>query len=179
MKNLLKLILFSILSASAISCLALDNGFYSDGSLSLDHPDIYVALPSQSGGGYQFNDYFGLEGGYLEYPNGPTDAGMSDSNSHIAHVVAKGSIPLNERMNVYAKAGAAQVSSQVITAMNFPTTPGNTLNSHSTILPYVGTGIGYGLNQQVDFDFQLSEMPLSGEKISAMHSAMAGFSFKF
>lgn len=172
---------------SALDSLDLSNtssGFYTDPSFSFGKVDKKIidltqklngGLPYQTGGGYQFNQYIGIEGGYIRYPDVSTDTSVVNKTSNIEQLAAKGTVPLKNSFNFFGKLGAAEISPQIINGLN--NNADNIVNS-AKLLPYIGTGIGYGLNQKVDFDFQLDEMPKTSN-VPAIHSATAGLSYQF
>jgi len=58
-------------------------------------------------GGYDFNQYFGLEAGYVDF--GKIDMGYIDESlqakSQAIYFAAVGTLPLNDQFSLYAKAG--------------------------------------------------------------------------
>jgi hypothetical protein len=176
----------AILLASS-ACLALDNGFYTDPSLSFDKVNEKIitltqmsngGLPYQTNGGYQFNQYVGVEGDYLRYPDAMLNTNVLTKISNIENLVAKAMVPLDDNVNVFGKLGAAKVSPQIINNLSNSAT-NNPIGSHDKVMPYIGAGVGYGLNQTVGFNFQLDEMPKIDNQAPTIHSAMAGLNFKF
>lgn len=179
----------SLLSSSTICLASADSGFYSTNTLGINEVDNKIitvtqtsngGLPYQAGGGYQFNQYVGLEGSYVRYSDLPLYAtSLVSKESDMIRIVAKGMVPVTDKVNIFGKAGAATVSPQIINDLDDGNTANEvTNNSHDKVLPYIATGIGYGFNQDIGFTFQLAETP-SGNGVPAMFSATAGFSYKF
>jgi hypothetical protein len=100
-------------------------------------------------GGYEFNQTWGVEAGYTDFRksdanyslNGTT--GRAESDGHSFYVAGKATAPINERVSVYGKLGAANNKS-TLTATN----PVLNRNYSKTEL-YGGVGLQYNLNQQV------------------------------
>ncbi|WP_454828946.1 outer membrane beta-barrel protein [Pseudoxanthomonas wuyuanensis] len=56
-------------------------------------------------GGYQFNRYFGLEGGYADLGSLESDGVGRDLEASSAYLTAVGTLPFTEKFSGYAKAG--------------------------------------------------------------------------
>lgn len=56
-------------------------------------------------GGYQFNKYFGLEAGYVDFGKLESDGIGSDLEANSGYLVAVGSVPFTDKFSGYAKAG--------------------------------------------------------------------------
>jgi len=56
-------------------------------------------------GGYDFNKYFGVEGGYADLGKLESNAGGPPLEATAPYVVTVGKLPINDKVSVYAKAG--------------------------------------------------------------------------
>lgn len=129
-----------------------------------------------SGGGYQFTSYFGMEGGSTHYFDAPINGDSRAEDDGVINVAAKGTIPLNNQLNVFAKAGAARVSPGLISGLSYSASA--PFDANTQILPYWGTGFGSNITDDVDFNFQFAGTPKSGE-IPTTYAATAGLNYKF
>ncbi len=128
------------------------------------------------GGGYQFNDYFGLEGGCLRFPDVKVAGSLAKDNSLI-NVAGKGIIPLNDGFNIFGKLGAARVGSQFAAGV-LSDTSDNVSSFHGKILPYLGAGFGYSLTQHVDFSTQVAGTPKSDD-LPPMYAVTGDIAYRF
>ena len=189
-KKSLIIMLFAVsavtFSTAIIADGASSKGFYVNGGLGYGKVNAEVENKASdnssgfvysAGGGYQFDKYVALEGGYTHYPDvkvaGDT---IAKRNSQI-YAAVKGILPLKGGFNVFAKAGAARVSTTYVPGIEDAS--GNDLSgSHSKILPYGGVGFGYLVSHNVDFNIQFAGTPKS-HNTPAMYAVMAGVSYKF
>lgn len=58
--------------------------------------------------GYQFNNWFGVEGGFSIY----TDLGLFNKNLYSGHLAGKLMIPFTDRFNIFFKLGAAIIGAE-------------------------------------------------------------------
>lgn len=56
-------------------------------------------------GGYQFNRYFAIEGGYIDLGEIEPGSGGASLEADTLHVSAIGMYPVNDRLSLYGKAG--------------------------------------------------------------------------
>src|SRR3990167_109154 len=114
-----------------------DAGFFISGNLGYDKFDFAkpTASPTAQDSitntgfawngnvGYQFNSYFALESGYTQFADvnanspiaGGTLAVMNKDNYGI-DLLAKGILPINQKFNVFAKAGMMRLHTKQITS---------------------------------------------------------------
>ena len=103
--------------------------------------------------GYQFNDTFSIEGGYIDFGKAKYSANYGSGNAQgtlkaggvdVAGLV---SLPLNDQLSVFGKLGlaAAQVKSSLSTD-----TLGNFDSKKTMVRPLVGIGAVYKLNASWD-----------------------------
>jgi OOP family OmpA-OmpF porin len=105
-------------------------------------------------GGYEFNRYFALEAGYVDFGElEPTIAGPS-AEADSTYLVAVGSVPITDKFSAYAKAGWNRwnVDTRV------PVLIGSTDDSGSD--PTYGVGVQYRLNDRVAFRGEYSRFEL-------------------
>jgi len=88
-------------------------------------------LGANVNGGYQFNRYFALEGGYTYYGH----------SVNMVDVAAKGIIPITNRFNIFGKIGPGYLF-----------TTGS--NSGSTAALFGGIGAAYALTPSLDINIQ-------------------------
>lgn len=87
--------------------------FYDDGSYK-DSATGYKLY-----GGYEFNQYFGVEGGYANMGKAKfpfvsdTGTGVSDVKTNAFYVAATGTIPINEQFSVFGKLGFSRNSTKI------------------------------------------------------------------
>lgn len=174
------------LADSSISNLASTGQFYVDGGMGYGKTDTAgISLPKLDenglvytfGGGYQFNNYLGLEAGYTRFPDVKASKNLIAKDNKLIDIAAKGILPLSNKFNVFGKLGVARVGSDF--AQGVFTNDGRSISgSQSKILPYLGAGLGYSLTQNVDFSVQLAGSPRSGV-MPAMYGLTAGITYKF
>lgn len=201
-----KLVLIPLLAAFSLPAFA--SGLYVTGSVGktsyTNGPNIPYALrqlgpqtseSTKSTGyklqlGYQFNEHFALEGGYVNLGSTSSTAnnaqtGVKLSSSMKAqglNAVAVGIIPIGERFSLFGKAGIIYASSDTNNNGEAPGVPTmNTTVHQSNAAPTWGIGAAYKLTEKValraDFD-QYRNQGNSGNKQSVnLFSLGAGLSF--
>jgi OmpA-OmpF porin, OOP family len=99
-----------LFGAAAFGAQAQDNrGFYAGAGAGQSYVDEASYDDEDTAfsvfGGYQFNRYFGLEGGYVDFGKlGPEGVGR-DLEANSVYVTAVGSVPFTDKFSGYAKAG--------------------------------------------------------------------------
>ena len=97
------------LAFATLSANAQDKGFYAGAGVGQsfvdegrydDHDTAFSAF-----GGYQFNKYFALEGGYVDFGEIEADVAGPSFEGDSTYISAVGTLPLNDRFALYAKAG--------------------------------------------------------------------------
>jgi OOP family OmpA-OmpF porin len=99
----------ALLIAATAGAAHAGDGFYAGGGAGqvfvdeteYDDEDLAVSLF----GGYQFNRYFAIEGGYLDL--GEIESGLNGASleADTLYITAVGMLPVNDAFAVYAKAG--------------------------------------------------------------------------
>ncbi len=133
-------------------------------------------LGGKLGGGYNFNQYFGLEANYAIYANTTnkmTVDALKASTKYAmsaASIVAKGYLPIQQDFNLYALGGAAEVFSTVTYSNN--TAGAITLNRNLVLnngskttrqlRPIVGVGASYDVTSHVTTGLEFSHIQGSG-----------------
>ena len=101
--------------------------------------------------GYQFNDYFALEGGY--YYLGKTDTTISTADDtekakitgHMLGIDAVGMFPLNSVVSLFGKVGAGVVR----TTTKFSDNEGSLSQTKTRLVPKIGVGVEFDVNDYV------------------------------
>lgn len=132
--------------------------------------------------GYNFNEYFGIEGGYAHYAKSSYDAsskslGMSASSDFYLqdiNLVAKGYLPVYEGVNLYALGGAAYVFSKTDYSTSGATVPGYPASGSfktNRLRPTYGVGATYDIPQtQLTAGVEWSRVQGSGNTYSNDHA---------
>ena len=99
-----------IASAAAFGAQAADKGFYAGAGVGQSYVDEGAYDDEDTAysvfGGYQFNRYFGLEGGYADF--GQIESGRVGAPSlegDTAYLTAVGIVPITDKFSAYGKAG--------------------------------------------------------------------------
>lgn len=122
-------------------------------------------------GGYNFNNYFGLEAGYVpSYASSKYKGSTGSQNSSIKYemksldVVGKAYLPISQSgFNVYALGGLAYVNSTTkFENGGVPVANGVSLSngSHTTYktLPRLGAGVSYDVSPQMTTSLEFSHL---------------------
>ncbi len=127
-------------------------------------------------GGYNFNQYFGLEANFANYAR-TTNKMTVESNTASAKytmstisLVAKGYLPIQQDFNLYALGGAAEVYSKVNYSNNsngaivLKDNSNLRTGSQTTrkLRPVVGVGASYDVNSHVTTGLEFSHIQGSG-----------------
>lgn len=119
--------------------------------------------------GYQFDQHWAMEFGYRHFNNASTSA---FSNHYIASasskmsafdLTAKGILPVNSKLNLYAKLGIAYLrpNSQGGLIVSVPYN-GTTHSYSKTLEPTLGIGISYALKPNVPVEFSWNRIQKMG-----------------
>lgn len=143
-KLLSRTLLAAVLGAAFGAQAAEDTGFYAGAGVGqsfvdeADYDDEDTAFSVF--GGYQFNRYFGLETGYVDFGElGPSGAGRSLEVSSV-YLTAVGTVPFSENFSGYAKAGFQR--------WNLDTAIPGLADDDSGSDPTYGLGLQYRFNDQ-------------------------------
>lgn len=125
-------------------------------------------------GGYNFNQFFGLEANFAEYARTTNKMTVDNTSASAKYnmsalsLVAKGYLPLQHDFNLYALGGAAEVFSKVNYSNNSDGVilANNNLKAGSQttrkLRPIVGVGASYDVNSQVTTGLEFSHIVGSG-----------------
>ncbi|NLA68349.1 MAG: outer membrane beta-barrel protein [Gammaproteobacteria bacterium] len=84
-------------------------GFYAGAGVGQSMVDEYFADDEDTGyqvfGGYQFNDYFGLEAAWTDFGDVKLTGGVSKLEADTLSLTAVGTLPFTDNFSAYAKAG--------------------------------------------------------------------------
>lgn len=140
--------------------------------------------------GYQFNRYFALETGYTHFHSAEEQiantVSLNTLDTHLSGIdlVAKGILPLNDQLNLFAKAGGMILfNRQVlhITPQLPPTILPSTTTTHAThIVPEFGLGAAYNITHHVALTIQgITTLGKANSTKPATYAGYAGVSYKF
>lgn len=108
-KMLSRALLAAVLGVSALSAQAADKGFYAGAGVGQSFVDEQAYDDEDTAfsvfGGYQFNKYFALEGGYADFGKIEPELAGPDLEADSFYLTAVGSVPITEKFSAYAKAG--------------------------------------------------------------------------
>ncbi|MFM2322285.1 MAG: hypothetical protein RLZZ225_438 [Pseudomonadota bacterium] len=126
--------------------------------------------------GYQFNQNFAVEAGYLRL--GQTKvAGIIVDDIHYDHdaatfklqqnvidIVAKGIVPICDKFNLYGKAGLAYINTNIsgIVDVN-PTTKVKLTHQQHKLAPEVALGVSYDITPNVSIDTSWTHIQAVGK----------------
>ncbi|NNM58351.1 MAG: outer membrane beta-barrel protein, partial [Legionellales bacterium] len=142
--------------------------------------------------GYQFNKYLSLESGYTQYSHtdvnnidGVRGADLSLYQGAI-DAVAKVSLPLTQKINIYAKGGAAYVMTQGVDSSVYVNVQPNQINANldygtkniDEFRPTYAVGVSYDLTQHLSTDVSWSQI-VGGNDIATSNFASLGLSYHF
>ena len=105
------LVMGAVLGAAAFGANAQDKGFYAGAGVGQSIVDEGAYDDDDTAfsafGGYQFNRWFGLEGGYVDFgeieSNARSNATSLEGDS--VYLTAVGTIPVTDKFSIYGKAG--------------------------------------------------------------------------
>lgn len=108
-KILSRVLIAALVGATAFGAQAADRSFYAGAGVgqslvdegSYDDEDTAFSVF----GGYQFNRWFGLEGGYADLGKLESNGPGRDLEASAVYLTAVGSVPFTEKFSGYAKAG--------------------------------------------------------------------------
>jgi OOP family OmpA-OmpF porin len=126
-------------------------------------------------GGYNFNNYFGLEAGVADYANSTYKATITGVGTekltyslYAASLVAKAYLPLSDTgFDLYALGGAAYVNSKVKDSQSGNAIPNvSSTSTTKKFRPTYGIGAGYNFNSNVSTTLELSRIQGTGNSAS-------------
>jgi OOP family OmpA-OmpF porin len=100
-------------------------------------------------GGYNFNQNFGIEGGFADLGDAKRSANNASisSKAQSIYVAATGILPLNDQFALFGKAGVA--TTHVKLKASAPGIAASASDNHAS--PFVGVGASFALNKNVSF----------------------------
>jgi opacity protein-like surface antigen len=136
-------------------------------------------------GGYQFNKYFGVEGGFVDFNDvkasstitGPARGVYTTAENDAWTLAAVGTLPVTKRVSVFAKLGASSWSSNlrsVATDVNGVTTSATEGSNGYDV--FYGLGASYALLDSIDVRAEIERYKFDNLDIDLM---TAGMAFKF
>jgi OmpA-OmpF porin, OOP family len=152
-------------------------------------------LGGRLGMGYQFNQNFAVEMGYLRLINkkgtfeklAPTSAYQAGATEtlkqNVIDLAAKGILPITDKINAYGKLGVAYLTS-IITGKNENEVKSNDnqffgIDKH-TFAPEVGLGITYNITNNIFVDASLTHIqPVGKNKPGNVDFAAVGMGYSF
>lgn len=151
--------------------------------------------------GYQFNQNFAVEAGYLHLSKSKIDLGAINSivksgadsqgtlklQQNVIDIAGKGIIPLNNTINVYGKLGVAYLTTNIKATLQTPGEANVTVNLNDSAnivkhswAPEAAIGISYGITPNVSLDASLTHIqPLGNNRPGTIDFAAVGFGYNF
>lgn len=149
--------------------------------------------------GYQFNQNFAVEAGYMQLSESKVDGaiqipkkrGLTPATLKLQQnaidLVGKGIIPINNNINVYGKLGVAYINTNFKGTVQIQGTPTMTvdLNDKADVAkhkwaPEAAIGISYDITPNVSLDTSLTHIqPLGSNKPGNIDFVAVGLSYNF
>jgi OmpA-OmpF porin, OOP family len=136
--------------------------------------------------GYQFNSYFALEAGYLgadgmkiSDPNGlPIDENL---DMRAVDLLVKGILPINDRVNIYGKVGAASVRATTSYDIRWMTidTPALVTSQTTETKPVIGVGVSWDITPHLPLDISWLHIAKAGGDIPSADFVLVGLGYHF
>jgi hypothetical protein len=124
-------------------------------------------------GGYNFNNYVGLEAAYATYANSTYKAsvrGIPSANASVKYaldafsLVGKGYLPIADTgLNAYALGGLAEVRNEVKASAGAFGQSASDRKNTNTLRPMFGVGVSYDMAEHVTSSLELSRIIGSGD----------------
>ncbi len=128
--------------------------------------------------GYQFNQNFALEAGYLSLAQRKVDGvaykginklGALKLQQNVVDLVAKGIVPICDKFNLYGKAGLAYINTNMkATVQTIPAATQTDLNKAANVArhklaPEVALGVSYDITPNVSVDTSVTHIQAVGK----------------
>ncbi len=141
--------------------------------------------------GYQFNKYLSLETGYTQYSDTEVNniAGFSGTDLSLYEgaidAVGKFSLPITQRINLYAKGGAAYVMAQNVKSsaniaktgfLNYEADFDYSTNNVDEFRPTYGFGVSFDITKRLSTDLSWSQI-VGGNNIPTTNFTSLGLAF--
>lgn len=168
---------------STVASSSNSSGFYVGGNLGYGHYNEKRVAKKYRGGfafgadlGYQFNPYFALEGGYLNYGNQQIVLGTDrrDADLYALDFLAKGIYPINNQFDIFAKAGIARLDGFLSDA-----TPAFLVSKTDKIVAMLGLGAAYNINNQLAVNIQALYTTAAKNSFRQTTAVLTGITYKF
>ncbi len=123
--------------------------------------------------GYEIDQYWGFELGYTRFAGvsyvATVPGTVRNAQLYGIDILAIGTLPINEQLNLFAKAGAMNMFGK-------PTQPTEPAYYRTRIVPEFGVGLGYGLTRHWTMILQgITTMSSSSCNASTMPATYAGY----
>ncbi len=146
--------------------------------------------------GYQFNQNFAVEAGYLQLGNGKINLGSQtllpiapsqvnlNLHQNVFDLVGKGILPVGNNFNVYGKLGVAYVTTNISAKAQTPGLPTinanfNTIAKHKWA-PEVALGVSYDITPNVFIDTSWTHIqPIGKNRPGNIDFAAVGLGYSF
>ena len=120
------------------------------------------------GAGYRFNQHLALEANYNQLQNiNYTDAQGATQDIYkdvyFLDVTLKGIYQLNDKVDLFAKAGVAYVSDQTANNEGPDGVSIDNFTAQTNIVPMLGTGVSYAITPRVALDLGVNYIFASGD----------------
>lgn len=136
-------------------------------------------------GGYQFNKYFGVEGGFVDFNDvkasstvtGPDRSVYTTAENDAWTLAAVGTLPVTKHVSVFAKLGASSWSSNLRTvSTNATGLTASAVDGSNGYDVFYGLGAGYALLESIELRAEVERYKFDNLDIDLM---TAGVAFKF
>lgn len=154
MKNAKNIVLGLVLVAGIGSAQAADTGFYVEGNVGTNVASVAGDVGTggfalNANAGYEFNKYIAAEGGYMLH--------AADGLSlHAIHAAAKGTLPVNDKVKLFAKLGVATAYLDIFSATGV----------------FYGAGAAYAFNDKVDLNVQYQGMSVNSATLGMVSTGI-------
>jgi opacity protein-like surface antigen len=174
-----------IVSAMFSSPLMANSGFYINGSLGAS--DLYgteevakkdylsesveggYGFSLKISGGYEFNDFWGIEIAYANHDTIKIDG--FDTDSYSVYALGVGKYPLSDRINIFSKLGFNYTESTINIA-------GFEYSIDNTSLAY-GTGIEFIASETISVTAEYLGSGTGGDEVSSISAFYVGLTYRF
>ncbi len=106
-------------------------------------------------GGYEFNQYFGVQGGYIDLGKGKIAYADSDVQGNFSskvrslYVAATATLPINEQFAVFAKLGVSRNRVKIMDVYTDAGVAGYISESETRTTPLIGIGAAYNFSKNL------------------------------
>ncbi|WP_158610216.1 outer membrane beta-barrel protein [Herminiimonas sp. KBW02] len=106
-------------------------------------------------GGYEFNRYFGVQGGYIDLGKGNVTYVDDDVQGNLRskvrsfYIAATASLPINDQFAVFAKLGVSRNRVKVVDTYTDAGVAGHISESETRTTPLIGIGAAYNFSRDL------------------------------